>query len=375
MKRDYELVKLISYYFNNEPIPDDMCWESLVNSAKKHGLQTMLYEIIKKKSCIPKEIKLKAENQYQAMIWQQIQQDYYAECLFEELKKRDIPFVVLKGHVLRHLYPYPELRTSCDVDVLYDSNRANEIPEVMEMLGFNLKDEWTRGVVTIEMHPELDSFNETCKQYYANPWQRIIKREDGNYLFSDEDFYVYFLVHAVKHFLVGGFGIRTVLDIYVFNREKKNLNFEYLNSELDKLGLREFNEMIKKLAFVWFGKEDEDESTIKIGEYVMFCGTYGKIENQALMRVIDEKKTTKSMKIKYFFLSVFPPYSRMIIKYNWLRKVPFLLPVAWIMRFFGAIFFRRKNIKTMSRNIASMSDDKVNLVNDVLRITNLDKVK
>lgn len=102
--------------------------------------------------------------------------------------------------------------------------------------------------------------------------------------FTEDDFYIYFIEHAFKHFENSGTGIRFLADIYVFLKKKGNeLDWNYIKTELNKLGAGEFEEKSRMLAVKLFS----DIRTVPVAlngeerellETFMGSGTYGTIE-------------------------------------------------------------------------------------------------
>jgi len=60
--------------------------------------------------------------------------------------------------------------------------------------------------------------------YYEEIKQRLVKDSENEYgyHFSDEDFYIYLLLHGYKHFSNYGNGIGFLTDIFVFLQKKNN---------------------------------------------------------------------------------------------------------------------------------------------------------
>ena len=72
--------------------------------------------------------------------------------------------------------------------------------------------------------------NEVFYHYYKHIEEKLLKANEKSYkrLFSDEDFYIYMTAHSYKHYSVGGTGLRSLLDSFVFVKEKgKHLNWDY----------------------------------------------------------------------------------------------------------------------------------------------------
>ena len=84
---------------------------------------------------------------------------------------------------------------------------------------------------------------------------RSTKRDDYSYSYemSHEDFYIYMLVHNSNHFRIGGMGIRMVLDSYVFlKNHQSELDYDYLNAMLEKIGIAKYEKRVREIAFNWF---------------------------------------------------------------------------------------------------------------------------
>ncbi len=67
--------------------------------------------------------------------------------------------------------------------------------------------------------------------YYEDIKKRLIR--DGKhafaYHFTDNDFYIYFITHAYKHYSGSGTGVRTLVDCYIYNKKKGELlDYDYI---------------------------------------------------------------------------------------------------------------------------------------------------
>ena len=81
----------------------------------------------------------------------------------------------------------------------------------------------------------------------------------NQFYFSDNDFYVYFIVHTYKHFLNSGMGLRTVLDVYLYvSNLQEKLDFDYIEEQLKKLDAYDFEQTFRSIAFKMFGKNAKE---------------------------------------------------------------------------------------------------------------------
>lgn len=214
------------------------------------------------------------------------------------------------------------------------------------------------GVQKITMHVELyhkiyDTFNEK----YADVKQRLIPDAEVPYRFhfTPEDFYVFVIAHAYKHYSRSGTGIRTLADIYIMNQKLGGtLNWEYVDSELRGLGIFSYEHESRELAQKIFGiaelptKANLSEAEQQMLAYYLGASTYGTIENRILNQMQklqpDDGAFTARTKRKYLLSRIFPgrewckAYAPTVYKY------PVLLPFFWVWRLIYKGITNRKKV-------------------------------
>lgn len=96
--------------------------------------------------------------------------------------------------------------------------------------------------------------------------------------------YVYLMAHAHKHFALGGTGLRTPLDVYVYLRNHEDeLNWERVREGTHEIGIDDFEERMRTFAQRVFapGKplalQADDEELFR---YLATSGTYGTTVHQ-----------------------------------------------------------------------------------------------
>lgn len=62
---------------------------------------------------------------------------------------------------------------------------------------------------------------------FDNVFDKLTKKSENSleYVFKEEDFYIYFMVHTYKHLAGGGMGLRTILDVYLYLIKNKEWIF------------------------------------------------------------------------------------------------------------------------------------------------------
>lgn len=259
------------------------------------------------------------------------------------LEQAGIWYMPLKGVVLKDLYPGFGMREMADNDILFDASRADDVKAAMENLGFTVKkfgrtndDVYIREPVSsFEMHRSLFDgvLEEKLDNYYRDVRDRLVPDEGRRFgfHFSPDDFYVYMLAHAYKHYTRGGIGLRFLLDLFVF-LQKETLRPEYVRQETEKLGIRAFGEDAARLAQNLFGGKAPAGGDLRMLRYILSSGTYGTVRNDADNRVSEKGK------LRYFLSRLTIPYPIMLRDYPILKKAPVLYPAVWAWRFIYKFF-------------------------------------
>lgn len=276
--------------------------------------------------------------------------------IFEE---KGIWYMPLKGVFMKEYYPQLGMRVMCDNDILVDSTRIGEITEIMEGDGYERHGDSHQIDIAFHKKPEFSYEMHLCLigeydsergyEYYKSVKERLKKDDDNDYgyHFTNEDYYIYMIVHEYKHYNIAGTGLRSLADVYVFLRKfKEELNFEYIINELKKLGIEEFEEAGRCLAMKIYSSEEipelsSDEQSML--EYYLSSGTYGNKVN-----FVKNKKDqlfgedTEVSKAEYLWKRLFPPMEHYKNYFPFFYKHKILLPVGWGYRLFRMMLFRRK---------------------------------
>ena len=275
--------------------------------------------------------------------------------ILKRLEAEKIWYMPLKGSFLHKWYPKLGMRQMSDNDILCDSSKRSEIKDIMLDMGFscehygkNNDDAYYKPpVCNFEMHNELFTAASAGKlhEYYEDVKNRLVKDEnnDYGYHFTDEDFYIYLIAHEYKHFITGGTGVRSLVDTYVFMKKfSSSLNHEYLDKELEKLGIADFERSNRELAMKVFSMEKLSEDDKKQLDYYVTSGIYGNYENRVKNGI--ESKGSGS-KAKYILYRFFPPVKHLEVSVPWAKKSKLLIPAAYIFRLFRNTFFRSERVK------------------------------
>ena len=270
--------------------------------------------------------------------------------LFNRLEHAKIWYMPLKGFIMKNYYPAFGMREMSDIDILFDSSKAREVREIIQNMGyettnFNIgaHDVYTgKPDKKFEMHRVLFGFtNEKFNNYYHDIKSKLLLKTGSNYCyeFSKEDFYIYITAHEFKHYSSGGTGLRSLIDIYLFMKKfADELDYNYIASELAKLGMTEFEANNKSLAMNLFGGGELSDKNQEMYEYILYSKTHSSIDN-----MVRNKLKTRS-KFKYVWERIFMPMNQIRDSFPFFYKHKILLPFLVFYRGFRALTIKRKYI-------------------------------
>ncbi len=295
--------------------------------------------------------------------------------LYAFLNERGLYPAVMKGIVLRSLYPHPEQRASTDEDLLVrpeefplchrallDYGLAPVNPEEDLASSFEVSYEDKSRGLYIEVHknafpPDSDIYRDlnalfagaldrcTTVTVYGQPITTL----------APADHLLYLLCHAYKHFLLSGVGIRQICDIGLFaEKYADQINWTHIRQCCERVRIECFTTaafliMERYLGIAMppaFAETDVDERNLL--NDILTGGLYGVSDiNRAHSATITRDAVLKHRQGKRragVFASVFLPLSSMKGRYSYLNKHPWLLPVSWVQRLFYYLSHRGKNV-------------------------------
>ncbi len=248
-----------------------------------------------------------------------------------------IPFLPLKGSLLRPMYPKPEMRTMCDLDILLHKEDLEKAGQWLKDNGFEQEEGFDHDVpyskppyLHVELHYRLFSENTSASlsRFFASVWDQAQPKEEGGweYRLSPEWFAAYLTAHFAKHVAGGGSGARSVLDLWLYQKQTP-LEEKKLLVLLDKLNLSQFYRRMIQLGECWMEGSPCPEELKQVQDYILQSGVYGTQEQ----RVLNQSAEAES-KGKHLLRRFCPPLKDMRYHFPVLQRLPVLLPFCWMGR-------------------------------------------
>ena len=368
--KDY--LHLLSLYFNKQEAPDFKIDDSnisfFINLSKKHSLTALFYKVVKDtKVDIKEEYLKKLEEYYLSNLRKHVLFEQERKELFKYCEENQILYLQLKGLILKDYYPDPYTREFADNDIYFSYYKDEEIKKFFVNRGYKVElfkksnhDVYLKDpCLNFEMHRALfgeTGDNETIVKYFRHPKIKLVNPLQFEAYLPLDDFYVYFTAHSYTHFHIAGCGLRTLVDYYIFLKrtviDNDILDFDRVNKELKKIDLVDFSNDMISLSTKVFQEEPLTDKEIEMLLFIASSGTYGTLENRV------NKGIKQKGKFRYFMSRIFPPYRFYKSAYPWAYKVPILIPIAWLCRFFRIIFKNPKRATTEIKTIANSKEEK-----------------
>lgn len=317
--------------------------QDLIKISIKHDIAHLLAYGLKQNGLITKENTdlekciLKAIYRYE-----RIRREY--ESLCEALEKAQIPFIPLKGSVIRKYYPEEWMRTSCDIDVLVhekDSEKAKSI--LIDQYGYVYHGRCSHDIslfspanIHVELHYDLieDRFVSESSGILKNVWNMSAVRDGYTFWYEmpDDIFYFYHIAHMAKHFRTGGCGIRPFIDLYILDNIQE-FDKQKRDNLLNQGSLLKFADMARKLSQIWLSDRRYDFVSKQMEDFVLQGGVYGNYENRI---IVQQQK--QGGRIGYLLYRIFMPYDEIKLYYPILQKYRWLTPLMEVRRWCRLIF-------------------------------------
>lgn len=348
-------------------ITDEILSELYVLS-KAHDLSHIVSSVIEKyKIAGNKELIKKFQKQEMLAVYRTTQLQYETNRLKDMLNEAGVPFVLLKGAVIRPYYPAEHMRTSCDIDVLVNRENVKKAGKLIEKQLEGRKLEAGHYDITyalpsgvhIEVHYALPEGKEKADRILETVWEYACPYEKSQFKLKDEFFVFYHFAHMAKHFKNGGCGIRPFMDLWIIENSMR-IDLRCADNLLQKAELDKFAKGAIELTEAWFGDKPKSNLTENMQEYIFSAGLYGSIENGVTM-----SRTEKSG-FGHIWNRLFLPYSQMTEYFPSLKKAPVLLPLFWVVRVLRVIFGGRLNKRiTEAKTSINVSDEELEKVREL----------
>lgn len=321
------------------------------------------------------------ENTYYSVVSDSVVRQEAFSKLSARLSEEGIEHMPVKGLYIMEYYAVKELRSFGDIDILIRESDRAKTDKLMRDLGYDIKTDWEptysylKGNEFYEIHSNL--FDVRLKnrpdmiEYFSKAWDYAEKRNELCFEPQRDFHFIYIICHIAKHLSTSGAGIRMFLDVAFFI-EKFNgeMSWDYIKAEFKKLKLEKFLFAVLSAVEDWFGvtadcdfeKLSENELN-ELLAYTLGADIYGHNRDNTLVKLRTQKRPSK---VLLFIKMIFPPKNQIENRYTFLKKIPLLLPLAWVVRFFKNIRLIPSWIKSVG-NLKTADSEGIEKVDDFMK--------
>lgn len=334
-------------------------WPAIFTLANQQKLLPILFETVRKMPAAEENAALFAVTKQQVIgqVLNQTVRSAEFAALYRKLRTAGLHPVVVKGQLCSRLYPLKDHRISADDDLyipdaefmacheqllangLATDTPADELPTADEV-------SYTKNgsPLYIELHRHLfDSSEDThdeLNHFFAN-----LKpvETDGFLAMPPHEHLLYLILHAYKHFVRSGIGLRQFCDIGLWAREyQAEIDWQRLHEQCESVHAATFAEAAFRIAKDYLGIEFDlpapwsDAVDAEPLLHDSLCGgVYGSNDLTRLHSstvTLNAVKASRTGEKSGVLRTVFPKREYLERRYPYLKKRPYLLPVAWAQR-------------------------------------------
>lgn len=378
---------------------DDSEWTELIRFSTAQNLLPLIFDTASKYGLMTSgksaELKDACTSAVQRAIRQIIQTNEFLTLLLHAQEKGLDP-IVIKGVVCRDLYPQPCLRPSVDEDILVpvdDTERYHEFllaeglfADEAELTADERKKKYElsyhkeNSPTYIELHknlfdPDSKIFGNLNDLFEGMTERTIhIQVEDVSVrTLAPTDHLLYLILHAYKHFLHSGAGIRPICDIGLFaDRYAEKIDWREIREKLLSVNAFCYAKALFRIIQLYllpeagFFTQVEDWNIEKIDvdpllKDSLASGVHGassmtRLHSSNMTLHAAGMRGRKGGIFQAVRHSIFLPLGELRNHYIYLKRNPFLLPVAWVHRVVRYIMeTRNKDILLETDNSVSGS--------------------
>ena len=374
-----------------EVTAESVDWPAVFALAGQQKLLPIAFESVRKTPAAEENAALFAVTKQQVIgqvMNQTVRSAEFAD-LYRKLRTVGLHPIVVKGQLCSRLYPLRDHRISADDDLyipdaefmacreqllangLTTDTPADELPTADEV-------PYTKdgSPLYIELHRHLFDSAEDAHDELNHFFTDINPVEmDGFLTMPPHEHLLYLLLHAYKHFVRSGIGLRQFCDIGLWARAyHSEIDWQRLHEQCESVHAATFAAAVFRITKDYLGIDfdlpapwDASLDVEPLLHDSLCGGVYGSNDLTRLHSstvTLNAVKASRTGEKSGVLRTVFPKRTYLERRYPYLKKRPYLLPVAWAQRLAhyasekktgadssasGSIKFAKERIELMKR--------------------------
>ena len=334
-------------------------WPAMFTLANQQKLLPILFEAVRKTPAAGENAPLFAAIKQQVIgqvLNQTVRSAEFTD-LYRRLRAAGLHPIVVKGQLCSRLYPLKDHRISADDDLyipdaefmacheqllangLITDTPADDLPTADEV-SYTKKD----STLYIELHRHLFDSAQDAHDELNHFFADIAPVEvDGFLTMPPHEHLLYLILHAYKHFVYSGIGLRQFCDIGLWAREyHTEIDWQRLHERCESVHAATFAAAAFRIARDYLGIDfdlptpwDASIDAEPLLHDTLCGGVYGSNDLTRLHSstvTLNAVKASRTGEKSSVLSTVFPKREYLERRYPYLKKRPYLLPVAWVQR-------------------------------------------
>ena len=334
-------------------------WPAIFTLANQQKLLPIVFEAVRKMPAAEENVALFAVTKQQVigqMLNQTVRSAEFSD-LYHKLRSAGLHPIVVKGQLCSRLYPLKDHRISADDDLYipdaefmacHEQLLANGLTTDTPVDELATADEvsYTKNgsPLYIELHRHLfdsaEDAHDELNHFFAdlNPVET-----DGFLAMPPHEHLLYLLLHAYKHFVRSGIGLRQFCDIGLWALEYHDeIDWQRLHDQCASVHAATFAAAAFRIARDDLGIDfdlpmpwDASIDVEPLLHDTLCGGVYGSNDLTRLHSstvTLNAVKASRTGEKSSVLRTVFPKREYLERRYPYLKKRPYLLPVAWVQR-------------------------------------------
>ena len=334
-------------------------WPAIFTLANQQKLLPIVFEAVRKMPAAGENAALFAVTKQQVIgqvLNQTVRSAEFAD-LYHKLRAAGLHPIVVKGQLCSRLYPLKDHRISADDDLLIPDGEFMACHEQL----------LTNGLTTDTPVDELSTADEVSYTKNGSPLYIELHRhlfdssedthDELNHFFTDlkpievdgfltmppHEHLLYLVLHAYKHFVRSGIGLRQFCDIGLWAREYHDeIDWQRLHEQCESVHAATCAAAAFRIARDYLGIDfdlpmpwDASIDVEPLLHDTLCGGVYGSNDLTCLHSstvTLNAVKASRTGEKSSVLSTVFPKREYLERRYPYLKKRPYLLPVAWVQR-------------------------------------------
>lgn len=338
---------------------ENVDWPAIFTLANQQKLLPILFEAVRKMPAAEENVALFAVTKQQVIgqvLNQTVRSAEFSD-LYHKLRSAGLHPIVVKGQLCSRLYPLKDHRISADDDIYIPDAEFMACHEQLLANGLRTgtpadelasADEvsYTKdgSPLYIELHRHLFDSAEDAHDELNHFFTDINPVEmDGFLAMPPHEHLLYLILHAYKHFVRSGIGARQFCDIGLWARAyHAEIDWQLLHEQCESVHAATFAAAAFCIAREYLGIDFDLpapwDSSIDVEPLLhdTLCGgVYGSNDLTRLHSstvTLNAVKASRTGEKSSVLSTVFPKREYLERRYPYLKKRPYLLPVAWMQR-------------------------------------------